>query len=176
MKSSNPKAYWDMLNRKSGNVIEPSLEELGAHFAGLSDADHEGSAVPDENTTQTQLDTEILNAPITAEEIQKECHKLKNNKSPGEDKIINEYIKASMPSLTHIYVMIFNKILDTGIFPEAWSSGVIVPIYKNKGDRNDCNNYRGITLLSCMGKLFTSILNTRLQTYCKTNNIIVCCC
>ena len=48
----------------------------------------------------------------------------------------------------------------------------IILIYKNKGDRKDPNNYRGITLLSCVGKLFTSVVSERLKTYCATNNII----
>ena len=70
------------------------------------------------------------------------------------------------------YVGLFNKILDSGVFPETWSIGLIIPLYKKKGDRKDSNNYRGITLLSCVGKLFTTILNERLKAYCESNNII----
>ena len=50
--------------------------------------------------------------------------------------------------------------------------GLIIPIYKKKGDRMDSNNYRGVTLLSCIGKLFTSVLNERLKVYCESNKII----
>ena len=49
---------------------------------------------------------------------------------------------------------------------------LIIPIYKNKGSKDDANNYRGITLLSCLGKLFTSILNHRLTEFCENNLII----
>ena len=70
------------------------------------------------------------------------------------------------------YVGLFNKILDTGEYPESWSLGLIIPIYKKKGDKRDCNNYRGITLLSCVGKLCTSIVNERLKEYCELNKII----
>ena len=66
----------------------------------------------------------------------------------------------------------FNTILNSGYVPEIWSLGLIVPMYKNKGDRSDPNNYRGITLLSCLGKLFTSCLNFRINEYLKENDIL----
>ena len=56
-------------------------------------------------------------------------------------------------------------IFETGKIPEKWAEGFIVPIYKNKGDVMDPDNYRGITILSCMGKLFTAILNNKLNDH-----------
>ena len=53
---------------------------------------------------------------------------------------------------------IFNIVLLSGHMPHEWVIGIIKPIYKNKGDINDPDNYRVITLLSCFGKLSTSIL------------------
>ena len=61
--------------------------------------------------------------------------------------------------------------LQSGIFPAAWVKGCIIPVFK-KGDCNDPNNYRGITIVSCLGKLFTSILNKRLLDWDKEYNII----
>ena len=49
---------------------------------------------------------------------------------------------------------LFNMALNTGIVPTDWCIGLICSIYKNKGQRNDPDNYRGITLLSCISKLF----------------------
>lgn len=69
-------------------------------------------------------------------------------------------------------MILFNKILDTGILPDEWLVGTIVPIYKNKGDKDDVNNYRGITLFSCMSKLFTSLINERLSVYCVERDLI----
>ena len=71
---------------------------------------------------------------------------------------------------------LFNRILDTGKYPTLWSFGLIVPIHK-KDDRSKVENYRGITLLSALGKIFTSILNNRLHEYVvqkefwKLNNV-----
>ena len=56
--------------------------------------------------------------------------------------------------------------------PDDWCQSVIRPIYKNKGDPNDPNNYRGISLLSYFGKLFTSCLNRRLTIFIENNNIV----
>ena len=67
----------------------------------------------------------------------------------------------------------FNTILGTGFFPQQWSTGCIHPIYKNKGDRKSPQIYRPITILSCLGKLFTAILNTRLNQYLEENIILL---
>ena len=56
--------------------------------------------------------------------------------------------------------------------PADWCQSVIRSIYKNKGDIDDPNNYRGISLLSCFGKLFTSCLNRRLTIFIEKNNIV----
>ena len=67
--------------------------------------------------------------------------------------------------MKHIYVGLFNKILNAGCIPESWTIGMITPIYKNKGDKADFNNYRGITILSCVENFFTCIINDRLNSY-----------
>ena len=58
-----------------------------------------------------------------------------------------------------------NNVLITGFVPTDWCLGTIHPLYKNKGSVSDPDNYRGITLLSCTGKLFTTCLNHRLSSY-----------
>jgi hypothetical protein len=63
-------------------------------------------------------------------------------------------------------------IFDNGFVPDEWLVGIIKPIYKNKGDPTQPENYRPITLLSCLGKLFTSILSKRLEDYASEINLI----
>ena len=108
---------------------------------------------------------EILNSVITYEEVSRCIDRLNNGKASGLDRILNEYIKSTKATFIATYVKLFNMIFDSGCFPEQWSTGMISPIYKSKGDRSNPQNYRPITILSCLGKLFTSILNGRLNDY-----------
>ena len=64
-----------------------------------------------------------------------------------------------------VFITLFNLVLESGFIPKSWTCGFIKPIYKNKFSGADANNYRGITILSCLGKLFTSVLNNRLNEY-----------
>ena len=70
-----------------------------------------------------------------------------------------------------LYNCFFNLVLDSGILPDSWLEGVTKPIYKNKGDRLQPENYRPITILSCFGKLFTAVLNLRLNKFLDHHNI-----
>ena len=47
---------------------------------------------------------------------------------------------------------------ESDVRPEDWRSAVIVPLYKGKGERTECKNYRGISLFSVVGFLYTGIL------------------
>ena len=105
-------------------------------------------------------------------EINEAAKSLKNNKSPGIDEILNEHIKASVPHLLPTYHKLFNIIFDKGIIPDSWLIGNILSIYKNKGDIHNPENYRPITLLSCLGKMFTTIINKRLNKFADENNIL----
>ena len=71
-----------------------------------------------------------------------------------------------------IYISFFNLILDTGHIPDSWLEGIIGPIYKRNGNPEEPENYRPITILSCFGKLFTAILNKRLNEFLSFHNIL----
>jgi hypothetical protein len=62
---------------------------------------------------------------------------------------------------------LFNVVLDTGIIPETWTTGIIIPVYENKGCPTDPDNFRAITLISCLGKFLIPwyILNITLKHF-----------
>ena len=110
---------------------------------------------------------EEINAPFNEQEIIKAVKSLKNNKATGGDNILNEHIKTTLHIMLPVYVKLFNAILKSGYIPQSWTEGIIKPIYKNKGDQNKPENYRPISLLSCLGKLFTCVLKNRLNIYAE---------
>ena len=114
----------------------------------------------------------ILDQNFTEEEIKRAIRHLKNNKSSGIDEILNEYLINSTSEYIKLYTELFNVILKCGIIPEEWSFGIIKPLYKGKGSRTDPNNYRGITIISCLSELFTSVINMRLTKYVNTLDVI----
>ena len=109
---------------------------------------------------------------FTLEEVIQSLRRIRNNKSPGFDSIINYFLKNSPKNVLKLVVALFNIILHTGRVPTQWCIGIILPLYKNKGSHYDLNNYRGITLLSCLGKLFTNIFSNRLAQYLEYTSIL----
>ena len=180
MQKSSPKDYWKYLNSVNKNKNEPNAPSVESFFdffknlnATESDDDTE-DALKEELISNIDLDddNQFLNSPITEEEISKCIKRLKNSKAPGSDLILNEYIKYTNPKMLNLYVKLFNLILETGVIPEKWVEGMIKPIYKNKGDPMNPENYRAITLVSCLGKLFTAVLNERINAFLSENEIL----
>ena len=118
------------------------------------------------------LNQEDLISRFTVEEVSCIIKKLKNSKACGADLVLNEFLKATGPILVPLYTKLFNLILQTGFIPEKWVIGIIKPLFKGKGDISSPDNYRGITILSCFCKLFTSVLNTRLYQFLKNNGLL----
>ena len=69
------------------------------------------------------------------------------NNYRGPDLLINEFISQEQHVFLPYLLTLFNKLLQIGYFPSSWAEGYIVPLHE-KGNINDVNNYRGITLLS----------------------------
>ena len=60
-----------------------------------------------------------------------------------------------------------NKAFESGAVPKDWISAVIVPLYKSKGERTECKNFRCISLLSMVGKVYAGISGILVDRVCK---------
>lgn len=85
---------------------------------------------------------------------------LKAEKSAGCDEIEAEMLKYGKDSLTPILTKIFNAILTTQLIPKQWQQSKIILLHK-KGDKDNINNYRPISLISTIYKLFSKTVYNR---------------
>ena len=113
----------------------------------------------------------VLDYEISAKEIIDASKSLKNNKAVGIDQIKNEMIKDSLSIILPILENIFNAILGHKHYPKEWKLGIIVNLFKS-GDKCNTDNYRGLTINSCLGKLFNTVMNNRLVKFLDENQII----
>jgi hypothetical protein len=124
----------------------------------------------------------LLDSPFTAEEVFKALRKLRMGSSPGEDGILPDLLKTAAGAVNtnklrggnpvvESLALLFNFMFDNEVWPQRWNEGVILPIHK-KGSQLDPSNYRPITLLSIVGKLFGAIVNTRMQTFLEASGSI----
>ena len=86
-----------MLNKRNRDVVNINIEDLEQHFRNLNCTVMDDDPIEENEPgiDNGEFDDTILNEPITEDEILKASTKLKNNKSPGSDSIINEYFKAT---------------------------------------------------------------------------------
>ena len=175
IRTKNTKDYWKILNSSDSrsknsadiNDMFDFFRKINNPYEPHRDFHH---TIVDNNTDDDY--NELLDCPITDDEIKTAVSKLKNNKAPALDNILNEHIKSSVSILLPLYEKLFNIVFDSGMVPEDWLLGVIKPIYKNKGDPTNPENYRPITLISCLGKLFTGILRNRLEIYAQDISLL----
>ena len=159
---------------KTNKSCKITVNEFLDHFANLgSRATQQNNEVKDflKDYEDKSASFDELDAVITEDEILAAIKTLKQNKAGGVDGILNEFIIHCKDVLMPCLIVLFNNVFNSGFFPHIWSRGCIVPLFK-KGNVNDTNNYRGITLVSCLGKLFTSILNHRLLALDKAYSVI----
>ena len=116
-------------------------------------------------------DAKLDSCEINNEEILKILTNLKANKAHGPDNISVNMIKLSGDALCLPLKLIFNNILNTGIFPKQWKNANVTPIHK-KGNKQIINNYRPISLLPIFAKVFEKIIFVNLYNHLIRNKLI----
>ena len=124
------------------------------------------------NELNNTADDLHYNRPFDLSELEKICSRMKNNKSVGPDMIPNEVLKHE--GLRHLLLDFMNMCFTRNLIPSIWRDSIISPIPKSS-TKDPCVplNYRGISLLSCLYKMYTSLLNSRLTDYIESNDLLV---
>ena len=139
-KFKNAKEYWKLLKESISQPMPKSLSanDFDNYFKSINNPE-DPFFQPDHDilyfnerflNSDIQLMFDELNDTITMEEIMKAIRQLKNGRSGGPDKFLNEFfIHGNRKLLMYLHTL-FNKIFDLEYFPESWSEGYIVPLHK----------------------------------------------
>ncbi len=126
-----------------------------------------------ESLSSPQFDTlnRDLNQPIEEEEVLTIIGTLKQGKAAGVDTLVNEIFKYGGEGIGKATAKLCEEMFKLERIPKDWARGLIFPLYKD-GDARVPDNYRGITLLSVVGKIYTSVLNSRVTKWCEQQGVL----
>ena len=188
------KSFWTEIRRLSfrkSRLAKITIEQWGTHFNqvfnpnnevleeevdGFRQGEEEREGFREEREQlnrelNVEEDEEGLDNEILREEIIRGIDKLKQGKAGGIDEVSAELLQLSKGKILEFLYKLFNIMFRTSSFPIRWATAIIVPLYK-KGEVNNPDNYRGISLLSVTSKFFTGILNKRLYSWAEDNDKI----
>ena len=170
-RATNPKTFWTAL-RKTEQLMHPSsrpvlcavpLNAIENHLSTLLNVDSNKRTTEGLNLT-SPTQTDIEDAKITSAEIRAAIKRLKRHKAAGEDGISNEHIIFGADLLEPVLLKLFNAIFTIGKMPNSWSTALVTSIYK-KGCRRDPTNYRPISVLPAVARLFSSVIREKIETF-----------
>ena len=150
---------------------------FNTHFANIGKT----LASQIENSITSDKDfTQYLNSPslksckfkcVSQAEVMTAIDNLENKNSSGHDGISNKILKFIKFEISNSLALIINQMITTGIFPESFKTSKIVPFFK-KGESSLLTNYRPISLLPTISKIFERIIHDQMYTYLNGNNLL----
>ena len=144
---------------KDGTLLTSTEEVVGRwkeHFEELLNPTNTPSMV------EVELEADGGPSSISLVEVTEVVKQLHSGKALGVDEICPEMLKALGVEGLSWMTRLFNIAWKSVTVPREWQTGVVVPLFK-KGDQRVCANYRGITLLSLPGKVYSKVLERRVR-------------
>lgn len=147
--------------RKTGrervNIQKITQEQWKSHYEQLLKENR-----PQYTQEASQINIEGERVEIDGNTVKKAIVKLKNGKSCGPEGVSAELLKNGTDKLVRTITQLFNDCLNGQQIPKEWKVAHISPIYK-KGNRNECDNYRGISVTSSISRLYGRILRDLIE-------------
>ena len=156
-----------------------SADLTGTKEEGIYDEDHKVETEKKLRRLRYARQHQVhLDRPITEPEVWAAIRDLKLGKAPGVDGVLTDIIKQAAAAVGNsrlkegntvvtAVTTLFNFMFEREVWPDRWSRGIIFPTHKHDS-RLDPGNYRPITLLSVMGKLFGAVMNARLIAFSES--------
>ena len=158
------------IKSKEGRILKTRCEQMDRWVEHYSDVYSNRFIIGEDTLAEiTQIPTLYeLDAIPTREELDAAIGAASAGKSPGQDGIAVETVKHCREVLLDPLHDLLVVYWETGELPQNFKDSKIVTLYKSKGDRSNCDNYRGISLLSVIGKMFSRVVLRRLRVLANT--------
>ena len=147
----------------NGPEVLPSAADkaklFAKNFSKNSNLDDSGISLP---VFPSRTNLKLHNISITPKMVKKVITNLDSSKASGPDCIPVVVLKNCEPELSYILAKLFNNCLKESCFPDCWKVSSVVPVVKNVGERSTAKNYRPVSLLSVVSKVFEKLVNNRI--------------
>lgn len=179
---SNAKKVWQVVRDVTGigqtkrilpdNISSKVAEDFNAYFTsiGANLASQFCSSISAHSLPKL-IDNDFNLAAVTTDDIKSVVAKMPVNKATGDDRIPVKVIKDNINLLCIPICHIFNHAFTCRIYPSSLKTAKVVPVYKS-GDSNNPENYRPMSVLSCLNTLFEKIIVLQLKRFLVDNDII----
>ena len=115
----------------------------------------------------------FLDIPFEKDEISKAVNKLNKGKAAGCDLVTAEHLQNAGPNMITLLTLVYNRLLEIEYIPTNFRMGTQIPLYKGKNTCSlDRNNYRGITLLTSLNKIFEILIWERMKDWWESEQVI----
>ena len=126
---------------------------------GSFNLDDSGVSLP---VFPSRINLKLHNISVTPKMVRKVIMNLDLSKASDPDHIPVVVLKNCEPELSYILAELFNKCLKESCFSDCWKVSSVVPVFKNVGQRSTAKNYRPVSLLSVVSKVFEKLVNNRI--------------
>lgn len=168
-----PKYFWSYIKSKKGSSVYPRQFTLGStkynngqeicsafnnFFDSVFNRNQPSSQiVPQSQTSNYHACDTVSSITVSKDMVFKHLSDLDKNKGAGCDGIPPVFWSSCAKSLTHPIALLFQQSLNNCLFPSLWKKAYVIPIHK-KGSKSKIDNYRPISILNCVAKVFEQII------------------
>ena len=166
--------FFKYIRRKKSqnkNICELDSNVLNDYFTKVGSNLAEEIPQNYRNFNTKSCEKSIFLSPTNTFEIFNTCAKMTNSHSEGLDHINNNFMKFFNPVIAEPLSILLNRCMTTGIFPKRFKIAKVCPLFKS-GQRNDPSNYRPISILPSLSKIFEKIIHTRISNFLETTKQI----
>ena len=174
-RENNAATCIDSIVHENQTITDQKLmpEIFNDHFVNigekLANKIDETNIDPLENVSETEKRFTLKT--VNPNKFYRALSKLKNGKSTGIDNIPNQALKVSKDVVTNSLTDIFNACIKHKVFPHDLKVGRVTPIFK-AGEKEDLNNYRPITVLPTIARIFEKLIYEQLYSYLVGNGLL----